>query len=195
MKVFNADYILDQLHLTPVDQVVQMRPQFHHIDARTEQERTSRAREPTAGSAQARAIHMTVKSKVDGEESTVDTMGERITAAQAEKWKTHKYVDEDEDEAWKFYNENLIIGAEEKIEDTEELKMNMPKLATALANMEYMDTISAPTDPAKLSRSKKVKKSKDKKGKGKEVVDENGVVVDDESSGLSDTEDEKNGKK
>lgn len=171
-----------------------MRPQFHHIDARAEQERASRAREPGAPAqpAQARAIHMTVKSKIDGEDSSIDTMADRITAAQQEKWKLHKYVDEDEDFAWHFYNENLIVGAEEHFADTADLKASMPDLQSALADMEYMDTVSAPTDPAKVSRSKKVKKSKDAKGKGKEVLDENGKVVDDESSGLSDTDEDEN---
>lgn len=135
---------------------------------------------------------MTVKSKIDGEDSSIDTMADRITAAQQEKWKLHKYVDEDEDSAWQFYNDNLIIGAEEHIVDTADLRVNMPDLKSALADMEYMDTVSAPTDPAKVSRSKKVKKVKNAKGKGKEVLDENGKVVEEDSSGLSDTDEEEN---
>lgn len=163
----------DQLHLVPVDQVVQMRPQFHHIDARMEQERSSRARDTAVGTtpAQARAIHMTVKSKVDGEDSSMDNMGERITLAQAEKWKTHKWVDENEEEAWEFYHENLFVGAEDKIADTASLKAAVPALNSALVNMEYMDTISAPNDFARLSRSKR-KKKKSNKGKGLAAVDE-----------------------
>lgn len=113
---------------------------------------------------QARAIHMTVKSTIDGEESTIDTMGERITMAQSEYWKTHNYVDEETDEAWSFYDENLFIGSAQGLEDSTELKDKLPSLLTSLDNTAYMDTISAPTNPAKLSRSKKVKRSG---GKGK----------------------------
>lgn len=173
--------MVDQLHLVPVDQVAQMRPQFHHIDSRMEQERSARARETNAGTApaQARAIHMMVKSKVDGEESSVDNMGERITAAQAEKWKNHKWVDEEDPEAWEFYDENMFIG--EKTSSTVELKGAVPALASALVDLEYMDTISAPTDPAKLSRSKKTKKG-EQKGKGK-GGDAEGAMDVDESSG------------
>merc|ERR1719262_1567090 len=89
----------NELHLTPVDNVVQMRPQFHHIDAQTEQDRAGRARDPAAGPRappDARAIHMTVKSNVDGEEDTTDTMAARITLAQSEAWKSHRYVDEED---------------------------------------------------------------------------------------------------
>jgi len=180
----------DQLHLVPVDQVVQMRPQFHHIDAKMEQERSSRARDAAIGApaAQARAIHMTVKSRVDGEDTTTDNMGERITAAQAEKWKTHKWVDEEEEEAWAFYADNMFVGAEDKIEGTEELKKTFPVLSSSLLNMEYMDTISAPNDFARLSRTR-AQKQKKKSGKGKENagVDANGAEEED-SSGSEDEE-------
>jgi DNA-directed RNA polymerase-3 subunit RPC5 len=144
-----------------------MRPQFHHIDAKMEQERSSRARDAAIGAptAQARAIHMTVKSRVDGEDSTTDNMGERITAAQQEKWKVHRWVDEEEEEAWQFYGDNMFVGAEDRVDTTEELKEKYPVLESSLMNMEYMDTISAPNDFARLSRTRAQKK---KGGKGKE---------------------------
>jgi len=176
-------HCLDQLHLTPVDNMVQMRPQFHHIDAHAEQERSGRARDPAfvARAQEARAIHMTVKSNVDGEEETTDTMAERISAAQAEPWKTQKCFDEDSNEAWAAYHEHLFVGSAAKIEDNEELLANMPKLKSALDNAEYLNEISTPRDAAKLSRSKKVKNGKDK-GKGKEGDE----VESDTSSTVSD---------
>jgi len=153
-----------------------MRPQFHHIDAKMEQERSTRARDAAIGApaAQARAIHMTVKSRVDGEDSSTDNMGERITAAQQEKWKTHRWVDEEEGEAWNFYAENLFVGAEDKVESTEELKKTYPALSSSLLNMEYMDTISAPNDFARLSRTRAQEKKKARKGK----ENANGAEID-----------------
>jgi len=160
----------DQLHLTPVDNIVQMRPQFHHIDAHSEQERFGRVRDPAMAARvqEARAIHMTVKTNVDGEEETTDTMAERISAAQAEHWKTQQYIDEDDGEAWQAYHQHLFVGASTGLESNEDLLAHMPPLKSALDDTEYLDTISAPRDAAKLSRSKKVRKNREKKGKGTE---------------------------
>ncbi|CZS89298.1 related to RPC37 Pol III transcription [Rhynchosporium agropyri] len=186
----------NQLHLTPVDNIVQMRPQFHHIDAQSEQDRAGRARDPAAGARatpDARAIHMTVKSNVDGEEDTTDTMAARITAAQAEAWKKHRYVDEEHLESWDGY-QNLFVGSEKDGMIQEEELKNKPMLRSSLNNAEYLDEISAPMDAAKLSRSQKVKKVK--KGKGKEKAmdePEDGAESDEDAisdPALSDTEDE-----
>lgn len=133
---------------------------------------------------EARAIHMTVKTNVDGEEETTDTMAERISAAQAEVWKTQRYVDEDDREAWDAYENHLFVGANTGLEDNEELLATLPHLKSALDDAEYLDTISAPRDAAKLSRSKKVRKNRDKKGKAKENATEG--AESDTSSTLSD---------
>jgi len=183
---FIGSFRSDQLHLTPVDHIVQMRPQFHHIDAQTEQERINRPRDPGAVTrvAEARAIHMTVKSTVDGEEDRSDNMGLRIAAAQQEAWRRHRYVDEDSGEAWTAFHEHLFVGPAEK--EQEELMDKMPKLTSGLDDMDYMDSISAPNDAAKLSRSKRAKKSK----KGKEVARAGGEEGENDSTGtLSDPED------
>ncbi|KAH7355164.1 Sin-like protein conserved region-domain-containing protein [Rhexocercosporidium sp. MPI-PUGE-AT-0058] len=188
----------NQLHLTPVDNVVQMRPQFHHVDAQSEQDRAGRARDPAAGPrapTDARAIHMTVKSNVDGEEDTTDTMAARITIAQSETWKSHRFVDEEKEESWTGFSQNLFVGGfEQDAEAQEELLQTKPKLLSSLNNAEYLDEISAPMDAAKLSRSQKLKK---RKGKGKEKATEGGGdgaesdtldAISDPS--MSDTEDE-----
>jgi len=138
----------NQLHLTPVDQIIHMRPQFHHIDAQADLERLGRPRETTQGGGQGtRAIHMTVKATADGEEETTDTMAERIRAAQDEPWRKLKYVDEDSVDAWEAYEANLFV----------ENMGEAPKLVSRMGNAEYLDAISAPRDAIKLSRSKNVK--------------------------------------
>jgi DNA-directed RNA polymerase-3 subunit RPC5 len=158
-----------------------MRPQFHHIDAHTEQERAIRARDPNAPPARViepRAVHMTVKNPVDGEEDTTDTMAERITATQGENWRYHQYIDEDDVAAWESFGENLFIGG--PVEENDELRLKVPRLASAFDDNEYLNSISAPRGARRLSRSKRVRKSR--KGKEKE-----GVVVDEDSdSTLSD---------
>ncbi|RDW69342.1 hypothetical protein BP6252_08362 [Coleophoma cylindrospora] len=188
----------NQLHLTPISHIVQMRPQFHHIDAAVEQERQSRPRETAAGArtTEQRPVHQTAKTTVDGEEESTESMSDRVTAAQQETWRGHRYIDEDSAEAWSAFHENLFVGAdtEEKEEDEEELpdaddiakggaaavggpkdkgkgkavekdlKEKVPRLVSRLDDARYLDTISAPNDAVKLSRSKRVKK---RKGKGK----------------------------
>ncbi|KAF8853732.1 hypothetical protein BDZ45DRAFT_677462 [Acephala macrosclerotiorum] len=179
----------DQLHLTPVDNIVQMRPQFHHIDAQSEADRVGRRAEAGPGRAtEARAVHMIVKNAMDGEEESSDTMAQRISTAQAEQWKSHRFVDEMEDEAWKAYEENLFVGARFGIQgegaETSDLLANLPTLKSNLDDGEYLDHISAPRDAAKLSRSKKIPKSK--KGKEKETATTE-TVESDTSSTLSDS--------
>ncbi|KAF4631917.1 hypothetical protein G7Y89_g6207 [Cudoniella acicularis] len=151
----------NQLHFLPVDHVVQMRPQFHHIDALAEQNKANTPRDAPARVQEARAIHMTVKSSIDGEEESTDTMAERIAVTQAEAWKSHRFVDEDTVEAWDAYG-GLFVGAEADI-DANELLEKVPKLVTSIDDLEYLDAISVPRDEARMSRNKK----KDKKGKGR----------------------------
>lgn len=179
----------NQLHLIPADHIVQMRPQFHHIDAHSEQERLGRSRDPNAPPLrpqEARSIHMTVKNTIDGEEDTTDTMQERIIATQAEPWRHHSYVDENDHAAWESFDGNLFVGA--LGETNEELQQRVPKLSSAYDDSEYLNIISAPRDATRLSRSNRPKK--DRHGKGKEGA-EDGEQSDSTitlSDGLSDSD-------
>ncbi|KAG9235835.1 DNA-directed RNA polymerase III subunit Rpc5 [Amylocarpus encephaloides] len=173
----------NQLHLTPVDHMVQMRPQFHHIDALAEHKKLFAARDSAAGASVTRAIHMTVKSSIDGEEDSTDTMAQRIAATQAEDWEHHHYIDENTDESWTQF-EHFYIG-----DNGDEALERLPRLATALLDNEYLDAVSAPGDEARLSRSTKTKKGKGK-GKEMEVVGTKGEAIEDESSGVSDIDEE-----
>ncbi|KFX97156.1 hypothetical protein V495_05552 [Pseudogymnoascus sp. VKM F-4514 (FW-929)] len=135
-----------QLHLSPVNEIVQMRPQFHHIDATAELERLARPRaEAGPAGAGARAIHMTVKTTGEGEEDGQDSMAERIKNAQEEKWQKMRYIDDNSDAAWETFEELFA-------QDTE----NLPKLESGIDDATYLDTISAPRDEARLSRAKLV---------------------------------------
>lgn len=161
-----------------------MRAQFHHIDAHAELERQGRPRDPALAArvTEARAVHMTVRNPVDGEEESTDTMAERISATQAEAWRKHSYVDENAQEAWQWYEDLFVGGASQHNPDLVNI---VPALKSALEDSEFLDAISAPRDAARLSRSKRGKKDKEKdKGKGKEkAVDGDG---DESASTLSD---------
>ncbi|TAQ85120.1 hypothetical protein B7494_g6547 [Chlorociboria aeruginascens] len=165
----------DQLHLTPIDHIVQLRPQFHHVDAAAEQEKQSKnANTAPVRMSEARAIHMTVKSVIDGEEDTQDNLAVRISATQQEAWEKHRYIDEDSADAWQIFHENLFVRPQQDLaaltdpdRPVPDLKTQVPKLVADLDNGQYLDSISAPRDAARLSRSKQIPKGKkDEKGKG-----------------------------
>ncbi|KAF9874674.1 hypothetical protein CkaCkLH20_07811 [Colletotrichum karsti] len=115
------------LHLTPVTNLVHLRPQLHHIDAAAQQERNASAaaaakENAAAGaaaggagaggqSAAARAIHMTIKTTPDGAAAKNETMADRLRAVQIEPWRKLKYTDENDEAAWDIYQESLILRA------------------------------------------------------------------------------------
>ncbi|KAI0817583.1 Sin-like protein conserved region-domain-containing protein [Xylaria sp. FL0064] len=108
------------LHLTPASALIQLRPQLHHIDAMSEQERTSRregagavtgkdAVPATASSAGARAIHMSIKSAdTGGGELTTETMADRLRTVQTEAWSRLQYEDDESAKSWNVFNNNLV---------------------------------------------------------------------------------------
>lgn len=181
----------DQLHLTPADQIVQMRPQFHHIDAYAELEFQSRARESAAApsrSLEARAVHLTVKSAIDGEEDTGENMTEKITAVQQEPWTRHRYIDEDSMDAWETFHENLFVSDE--VVEKHVLSGQTVALTSGFEDDELLDTISATRDAAKLSRKKAVVAEKSKiKGKGQGKGTEKGKEKEKELAAESDDSD------
>ncbi|KAI1779580.1 hypothetical protein F4818DRAFT_436883 [Hypoxylon cercidicola] len=129
----------DQLYLTPASSLIHLRPQLHHLDAYTEQERLSRPREGAGGAAgggggggpaagregagagggsttqgggAAKAIHMSIKSAgADSGEVAVDTMIERLRKVQTEPWTKLRYEHEDSEKAWAMFENHLIYAS------------------------------------------------------------------------------------
>lgn len=117
---------LDHLHLTPASALIQLRPQLHHIDAMSEQERASRREgaaaasgkdgvPATASSAGARAIHMSIKSADSGDgELTTETMADRLRTVQTEAWSRLQYEDDESAKAWNMFNNTLVYRSAKK---------------------------------------------------------------------------------
>ena len=122
----------------------------------------------------ARAVQMTVKNPVDGEEQQGDTMAQRVSAVQAEFWRRHKWVDENSEEAWEEYKHLLVGGGNFKT--AKDWMDILPELKSTLTPEEYLDVISAPLDASKLAQSKTPLKS-DLSGKGREKVKGKGKEV------------------
>lgn len=143
-----------ELHLTPLTGLVQMRPQFHHLDALTQVERNAHRRsanaaavaDGTARTAEPRLVQMSAKGSADPESMdgpTGDATKKYLAAAQEEGWTKLRYTDEDEEEAYTLYHEMLFLGEEDKsVERSRELQ-------ASISNDRYLDAISAPRlDPS-----------------------------------------------
>ncbi len=87
----------DEFHLTKLDGMVQLHPQFHHIDAMAEQEKSSsraqRDSENPPAESEARAVNMTVKAS-DTEELDMSQTAKILRARQEERWTRLQYKDE-----------------------------------------------------------------------------------------------------
>ncbi|KAI5249307.1 hypothetical protein E4T43_00926 [Aureobasidium subglaciale] len=154
----NPNYMLgafrgDELHLTKVDGVVQMRPQFHHVDAITHAETAARrteAAEGTSGSGpgtttaaakqpQALALAQTYKDNRDVENLEALRAKNLLLIAAEEKWTRLEYFDEDEEASYSTYHTRLFHS------DTS----SAAPLKSQMKNEEYLDAISAPrVDPS-----------------------------------------------
>lgn len=83
-----------ELHLTGLDGVVQMRPQFHHIDARMQNERNRMRRmDPDATPKEAQQVQVTIVPGDD--ENHVATTKALLDKAQDETWKRMNFFDEE----------------------------------------------------------------------------------------------------
>jgi len=90
--------LVEELHLTKLSGIVQMRPQFHHLDALAQQEQTARrlekeAADPTRVTGP-RAVQMQIKS-ADSENKDMASTKHLLKIAGDEKWMKLRYHDED----------------------------------------------------------------------------------------------------
>ncbi|KAL7807291.1 Sin-like protein conserved region domain-containing protein [Trichoderma gracile] len=144
------------LHLTPVSNLIHLRPQLHHIDAATQQERQSSAAAASkdgapATASSARAIHMTIKTTSDGADGvSTETMADRLRAVQTEPWRKMRYTDENEETAWDVYNESLFLRpradptttGEQQAEAEQDLEELVPTLGNKWDDTQFLESIS-----------------------------------------------------
>lgn len=97
--------MLDELHLTPLSSVVQLRPQLHHLDAFDEissrdkaQSRSKRDVDDEGGpprrEPEPRAIDMKVKSAEGDTANAAQGNNEILQKMQDEKWEKYEWIDE-----------------------------------------------------------------------------------------------------
>ncbi|KMQ48545.1 DNA-directed RNA polymerase III subunit Rpc5 [Trichophyton rubrum] len=173
----------NELHLAPLEAVVQLRPQLHHIDAYDEVSVKSKAmakakkdmdEDSTSRNAamEARAIDMKVKS--------ADTEGARavgnnellLKLFQDEKWEKYRWIDENDQESWDKYDQYMFNeGLEEPVQ-----------LQSAITADDYLDSMSAPrVDPTRpemtgwaMKRRQQIRRASSSHKKGKPQAENDG---------------------
>ncbi|KAI9836628.1 MAG: hypothetical protein M1819_001262 [Sarea resinae] len=169
----------DQLHLTPTSHILQMRPQFHHLDATVEHERSlTRSQRDAANpprTTEARLVQMTVKSS-DGDDIDMGETSRLLRAALEESWQKMTYYDEDSPDSWTTYHDKLFLHSAD----------DAPLLESNMSNDAYLDAISAPrVDPAHPDRVPRFSKL--------EEDDDNDDDDDDDDDGEKEMEAEEKG--
>ncbi|GAM85061.1 hypothetical protein ANO11243_030640 [Dothideomycetidae sp. 11243] len=137
-----------QLHLTRVDGIAQMRPQFHHLDAVTHVDRATAAqRDPDDATArpapQARGFTQSYRPNRDDNPRTAAEKSLMQLAAE-EKWTRLNYHDEEDAEAYDAYA-NLFIDEPDVAQE----------LRSSMTNEEFLDAISVPRHDPGGRRKKK----------------------------------------
>ncbi|PHH64394.1 hypothetical protein CDD81_4615 [Ophiocordyceps australis] len=165
------------LHLTPVSSLVLLRPQLHHIDAATQQERSATAAVSTKDGAAAstaavpaaRAIHMTIKTTSDGDTLTTETMADRLRSVQSEPWRKMRYTDENDEAAWDVYNESLFLKSQpdesqpapkppsQQMAPPQSLDECVPAFAAKWTDKQFLEAVSGITKSDPLSVQDDVK--------------------------------------
>ena len=131
-----------ELHLTHLDSLVQVRPQLHHLDAADEVTRgisrpakKGEAAEKPASS-ETRAIEIKVKSSEEknADRSRKKTNAELLTEIQSEPWQNYNWLDSSDPSTNSFLDSHMYHSTTSPGEP----------LTSALSPSAYLDAISAP---------------------------------------------------
>ena len=135
-----------ELHLTPITGTVQMRPQFHHLDAEDQRETLYTSRVGASENPNhafntpdlPRQVHQsyrpaTINPKGELEVREAEMRGALHSAAE-EQWVKLGYVDEDEGAAFGVWEERMFLGD----------VVGAKRLRSQMGNEEFLDAVSAP---------------------------------------------------
>ncbi|KIV87623.1 hypothetical protein PV11_03156 [Exophiala sideris] len=185
----------NQLNLTRVDGVVQLRPQLHHLDAEDELNQKRFQTGSNAATAkqkpgletpgqkmESKAIAIKMKdTKEDARDRSLNENARLLRDIQVESWQHHYWIDEDEDGSRAAFERTMHLGA-----DGAELPV---KLKSALSNGDWLDRISAPREDGKKGllakvrgrereRARRKKAEEEKRQRQKEVADGSALQPD-----------------
>lgn len=149
----------NELHLTPLEGIAQMRSQFHHLDATTQMQRYPAQGGAAAGRASGTAdtskdakpklLHTTGRAQRQNDGPAPDSAGTKtlLAAAAEEPWSAMRWADEDERESFEFFHDRMFLPATN--EDRGEVMASLGKEATTADELkarvgegEYLDGVS-----------------------------------------------------
>lgn len=164
----------NQLHLSKVDGTVQMRPQFHHIDAEEHRNRlaASRASADDGPARPARGIQQSYKEISDDKDKDAPErlMRKALQDAEEESWVALDYVDEAEERAYECFHERMFVHDVDK--------GGVPQLRSGMDDEQYLDAVSMPRFESPTRRRKRKPRGR------REVVDVDGEEADGEDEGV-----------
>lgn len=145
------------LHLSKVDGTVQMRPQFHHVDAEEQRNRVAASRaaatetDPSRPAPPARALQQSYKDLNDDKDKDAPErkLRKMLQDAEEEEWSTLQYVDEQEDLAYDTFNRCMFIPTD-----------TAKALKSEQSAEKYLDQISLPRQDLQHRRKKRPSKKK-----------------------------------
>lgn len=166
-----------QMHLTHLDSVVQMRPQLHHIDAEDEIKRrlppsgsTAPGRPKTAadgqpGKIESKAIEIKLKdNKDDSKDRSLNDNAKMLRDIQTDEWEDYHWVDQDEDDARNAFEARLSLP----ITKTEPA----PRLKSSISNGDWLDKMSAPREDGKKGLLSKLRGRERERARRKKAEEE-----------------------
>ncbi|MCJ1477642.1 hypothetical protein MMC13_006315 [Lambiella insularis] len=134
------------VHLTRISAFCSLTPQFHHLDAITDNERVSHriqreAENPTPES-EARAVNMAVKSN-DNEEIDMGQVARELRLIDEEPWQQLEWIDEDDSHAFETYGQQLVLDKQ----------FHETRIVSRMTKHQYLNALSAPrVDPTKQGK-------------------------------------------
>lgn len=175
------------LQLSELDGIVQMRPQFHHIDAEDEinqkrfqannnasMSRQKPGLETAAPKIESKPIEVKMRdTKDDVKDRGLNENARLLREIQMEEWQHHDWIDEDEDDARNAFETYLRLPPGRL--------QHLPKLQSSLGNGDWLDKMSAPREDGKKGllaklrgrereRARRKKAEEEKRQRQKEVT-------------------------
>lgn len=168
----------NQIHLSHLDAVVQMRPQLHHIDAQEElnQKRAQSSTGPAAarqrpgangvpGKVESKAIEIKIKdTKDDPKDRSLNENAKSLRDIQVEVWDEHEWIDEEDVVAREASDSMLhlpLVGAP-----------SASRLKSRITNGDWLDKMSAPREDGKKGLLAKLRGRERERARRKKAEEE-----------------------
>lgn len=168
----------DQIHLSALDSVVQMRPQLHHIDAEEElsQKRSQSSSGPAAAKQKAgangvavkvesKAIEIKIKdTKDDPKDRSLNENAKMLRDIQVDDWDEHEWIGEEELDAKDVFGSQLHLSFSSTLSPA--------RLKSSISNGDWLDKMSAPREDGKKGLLAKLRGRERERARRKKAEEE-----------------------